>query len=76
MKVKIEIATLEESILVGLVERSMREYLSDYSDVEIRLEDIRMRISEQIEQLKELELISFYTVSSYVSLDSQKKEVS
>lgn len=71
MRLNVEVAILEKSILVGLVQNCLQKYL-EVADLKA-LDEKRLLqvISDEIERVKELNLVSFYGVQSLVKLEPE-----
>jgi len=74
MKIQTEISILEKSVLVGLIENCIKEYIaSPKPNVFDKTEALKV-VSQELEKIKELNLISFYGVSSHVNMEIEHKQ--
>jgi len=74
MKVQVEVSILEKSVLTGLIENCIEAYLKGPKAATLDKRECLKIISEELEKVKELNLISFYGVSSHVSLEQPNRE--
>lgn len=72
MKVQVEIAILEKSVLCGMVENIVERYMTGHKGNLLDKKELLKEISEELEAVKELNLISFYGISSFVQLDKHQ----
>jgi len=72
MKVQVEVAILEKSILCGMIEKVVENYMK--ANKVLDKKELLKVISAELEEIKELNLISFYGVSSFVQLEKQLLE--
>lgn len=72
MKVQVEVAILEKSILTGLVENSIKAYMEQATQKMFDHKEALKVISDELEKIKDLNLVSFYGVSSHVNIDMPK----
>jgi len=73
MKVQVEIAILEKSILCSMIENVLERYMTINQGDCFNRQGLLNEISNEIEAIKELNLISFYEVSSFVELKTNKE---
>lgn len=75
MKVQVEISILEKSILIGMIENVVKEYNKGFADAPAFQKNTFLKIlSAELERIKDLNLISFYGVSSIVSMEQSFPE--
>lgn len=74
MRLNVEVAILEKSVLIGMIQNIVQNYLKG-ADLKA-LDDRKLleAIGQEIERIKELNLVSFYGVQSLVKMEPELLE--
>jgi len=75
MKLQVEIAILEKSVLCGMIENIVERYMTGHKGNVLDKKELLKEISQELEAVKELNLISFYGVSSFVQLEQNQLQI-